>query len=429
MKKLYFTLALAAVAVSANAFERSSDVKSVEKSNLAFPAKMELNSKFTNRPMVKAESNQDVTVADYAGEYIWTFTSLLKNGGSNSTLTVEVVDAETGEVDILGFCPVVPDASVSGTLDLVNGTLTILNKQLICDDGDGPCYLYLKDVDNDGYLVEGASSAEAIIGTIAGSVITFPEYDIWAVGDYDNEEIGWWYLSYNNAVECVNLMEEVDPNEGWHDYATATFVDGWCVPAFNGITTLEDVEEYAFKVNVQQSDEDENLLRLDNPYRDPEGIFMVAAPQYLIAGNGYIVIDVTDPEFVCVVPGINCGTNIGGLIQAINVEGYFSALGYDKATIQAGISGYEASTFENNVISIPMARFLVDNDGPYTWNGKASIMRSTITFDSSVGVESVNTTNGAAEYFNLQGVRVANPAEGQLLIKVQDGKAVKTIVK
>lgn len=42
-----------------------------------------------------------------------------------------------------------------------------------------------------------------------------------------------------------------------------------------------------------------------------------------------------------------------------------------------------------------------------------------------VGVDAI-TVDGAAEYFNLQGVRVANPGKG-LYIRVQDGKAVKVV--
>lgn len=44
--------------------------------------------------------------------------------------------------------------------------------------------------------------------------------------------------------------------------------------------------------------------------------------------------------------------------------------------------------------------------------------------DSSVG--SLNVAGGVAEYYNLQGVKVA-PEKGQLCIKVQDGKAKKVV--
>lgn len=46
----------------------------------------------------------------------------------------------------------------------------------------------------------------------------------------------------------------------------------------------------------------------------------------------------------------------------------------------------------------------------------------------SSGVESVEVSNAPAQYFTLQGVRVANPANG-LYIVVKDGKSYKTVVK
>ncbi len=43
------------------------------------------------------------------------------------------------------------------------------------------------------------------------------------------------------------------------------------------------------------------------------------------------------------------------------------------------------------------------------------------------GIDSIEASDAAATYFNLQGLPVAAPAQGQLLIKVQNGKATKVI--
>ncbi|MCI5768570.1 MAG: hypothetical protein MR027_06300 [Ligilactobacillus ruminis] len=49
----------------------------------------------------------------------------------------------------------------------------------------------------------------------------------------------------------------------------------------------------------------------------------------------------------------------------------------------------------------------------------------------STGVEdiTVDDQNGVAVYYNMQGVRVANPAAGGLYIKVEGKKATKVLVK
>lgn len=49
-----------------------------------------------------------------------------------------------------------------------------------------------------------------------------------------------------------------------------------------------------------------------------------------------------------------------------------------------------------------------------------------IMIETAVGVEAIEAANGEAVYFNLQGVRVANPENG-LFIRVQNGKAVKVV--
>lgn len=46
----------------------------------------------------------------------------------------------------------------------------------------------------------------------------------------------------------------------------------------------------------------------------------------------------------------------------------------------------------------------------------------------NVGVESLDAVDGAARYFNLQGVEVSDPIPG-VYVKVADGKVSKVIVK
>ena len=50
--------------------------------------------------------------------------------------------------------------------------------------------------------------------------------------------------------------------------------------------------------------------------------------------------------------------------------------------------------------------------------------------DSGAGVEGITVDeNAPVKYFNLQGVEVANPEAGQLVIKKQGSKAEKMIVR
>ena len=49
--------------------------------------------------------------------------------------------------------------------------------------------------------------------------------------------------------------------------------------------------------------------------------------------------------------------------------------------------------------------------------------------DENTAVEGLQTETGEAVYYNLQGVKVNSPAQGQMVIKIQNGKASKILVK
>lgn len=52
----------------------------------------------------------------------------------------------------------------------------------------------------------------------------------------------------------------------------------------------------------------------------------------------------------------------------------------------------------------------------------------TVTFTDKNGVDAIETVNGEAEYFNLQGVRVANPENGLYIVR-QNGKVSKQVIR
>lgn len=93
-----------------------------------------------------------------------------------------------------------------------------------------------------------------------------------------------------------------------------------------------------------------------------------------------------------------------------------------KGTIIAnGLAAYHIAPFDNTVNPFQdnidtLTKNIISYLSPVTDNGVGT------------GVESVNVAESEAVYFNLQGVRVANPTNG-LYIKVQNGKSSKVVVK
>ncbi len=59
---------------------------------------------------------------------------------------------------------------------------------------------------------------------------------------------------------------------------------------------------------------------------------------------------------------------------------------------------------------------------------KGAIQLYPIKYDDYVGVDEITVAEGEAQYYNMQGVRVANPENG-MFIRVQNGKAQKVVIK
>lgn len=229
---------------------------------------------------------------------------------------------------------------------------------------------------------------------------------------------------------------EIGPDD-WTEIATATVIDGWITPVLktNG-TAFDDPKDYPITAKIARNNDNPNLLLVINPY-----VYGSGFPMDDDNTNGYIMIDVTDPDFVLVTPGVFCGVYNGtDPICCTNVEGFYMAQGVNKSSIQQVYadecpewSSFKTDADGNSVISIPNCRFTFSNDMTRlrTWTGRADAMKATITFnESGSGVANIEAddSNAPVEYFNLQGVKVVNPENG-IFIRRQGDKVSKVVVK
>ncbi len=366
-----------------------------------------------------------------AGEYEYNFNGLLNNmsGPQVGSLTIAVTNAATGEVSITGWPQ---NFVVTGTFNPTAGTLTIPNKQYLGRDASGDDnYFYLKGVNNEGNILSGANSEAATVGTVNGLTVTFPELDIWAIGDFNNEALGYWWLSYRNVLNGVD--PNFDPNEGWEDFCTAVFEDGWVLPSYNidGVPVLP--ADMPWTVNVQKSLTEEGTYRLDNPYTAED----CPIPASAVKDGGYIVFSIADPEFVTVLPGVFSGAmNSTNKICCLNYGGFYMAKGFTKEEIIAGIEGFEPSTYDEatHIVTIPQCGFNFPgaDDKYYTWQDQsgtslADNMNTKLTLSrgtSAISNVEVDDANAPVVYYNLQGMRVENPANG-VFIRVQGSQVTK----
>lgn len=436
MKKLYAIAFAAVLALGASATNPSRQAAVALKP--VYKAELQTLPLAVQTPAT-AQSVGFTSLDEVNGDYTWNYYGLLNGDSGDLTglVTLTVTNAETGEVTIEGIFSASSTGltgKITGTVDLAAGTLTVANKQDLGADSYGDQnYFYIKEIDEEGELVDGASSVESIQATISGKTFTFPEEYVFAVGDFNDENLGWWKLTaFNEFTEYVEPDDLLDLTE-WTEFSTATMTDGWIIPVLTYQSgDYADPADFPLNVDVLQNKEDENLFALVNPYLKASGF-----PQSS-GSEGYIVLDLTDPEFVLVAPGVFSGyTNGSNRLFCINVESFYVGQGYSKEIIQTALGSsfpeWSTSTIDGDktVVSIPNCRFNYPGatDKCYAWTNRADAMKATITINrstSSVANIAVEGSNAAPVYYNLQGVRVANPENG-IFIEVRGDKAVKVL--
>lgn len=315
------------------------------------------------------------------------------------------------------------------------------------------------------YVEEYSVTFNAETGTI-----TFPADHGFSWKPYTDEEYTVPMSSYFDLFDVISMVKvnpNADPNEGWTSLGNALMSDGWGLPL---IDIDQTDEENWVEVELQQNNENGNLYRLVNPYQGSHPL----AEYNTCTKNGYIEFDVTDPEHVVFSP-VEAGLTVdaAGVSKFYCMNTLTSIMGYyqtDAATI-IGIFGNEIpyTTFKEGILTLgsslePVATeeyaaedgtgegdaepemewvsdacFGIQGDiyAGYGWtdnSGKSANMATTIYFPGAHdkdGVANVNIADAKApvKYFNLQGMPVAAPAKGQVVIRVQGDKAQKTLVK
>lgn len=101
-----------------------------------------------------------------------------------------------------------------------------------------------------------------------------------------------------------------------------------------------------------------------------------------------------------------------------------------EGTIQLPVANYGGETNTNvpatNYIVLPGYAAAEGETGVYNPDKKA-VISSTVYYDSETSVIGIEAEEGEAEYYTLQGVRVANPEKG-IYVRVANGKAAKVVL-
>lgn len=237
--------------------------------------------------------------------------------------------------------------------------------------------------------------------------------------------------------EGHELFFSFDEPEKWQSIGEADFTDdivapGWYWEGTPSSDPNADNSQYlghieTYKVAVEENKETPGLYRLVNPYAAEGWKYTVNNLHQSSDCKHFMVIDATDPNAVEIVP------SYPGFVNGR--YGHLLVASINYATTP---SPSNSGKLENNVITFPtdalVHGYSLDIDDETNRmvmmyanrSGKFKVDLSTCGIsDVTIGVNE----NAPVEYFNLQGVRVANPAAGELVIKRQGDKVSKTVIR
>lgn len=283
-----------------------------------------------------------------------------------------------------------------------------------------------------------------IVGNVTDGVITYPAFF------YDEEENKNYYNFLIWMIDDENITAggnadgnfqivlpggTIDPNRGWTEMGNGI----WTETILSNIyeTPAEDVT-----VQVQKSEKTDGLYRVVNPYKNWTNIFSDVT--YDNSLTRYMVLHCEEAPFVWI-EDFSTGlvSDEGELSILTQVAELCQKYG---ASVVAQVYPDAVGKIEDGIITFPnafvdpeenrsYANFLVyigalTNDTQFM--GSATGTEFKLALPGSAGINSAaadTDSNAPVEYFNLQGVRVANPAAGELVIKRQGATVTKTIIR
>lgn len=453
MKKSYMLMALCAAAtmnVTAapqKALENTDSRLMQSKELQAFTAESRLEMKKAPARIANAEDAAGV----YAASYRWMFDPKEYKDPNGGVFNPCFVYAGDNEFEVYGWN--IFDDPIQATVDASTGKITFPKQVIGFSDkiSGGPneptksSNLVLVGFlpDAEGKYVE--TETGAIEATIeADGTINFGNY---MVAFY------WQELSsYNAAWDQMTFAKKdfynVDLSEWTKCEGTGMYKEGWVSPMLDGEIDPEPVDIYVNNKNNK-------LVAIANPYASERwgGLNTPPAGQ---TNTGYIVFDLSEESCVPVHPltasglWLDLGDAAGPQqLYMFNQEGFkiyeqgYTAEDLINEALDAYVdpeeiySYYEAETRTVNFTNLFFGQ-TINPLGTYFWIDASGQAIPLLDRKASVvlpegwnsGVESVEfDSNAPVKYFNLQGVEVANPEAGQIVIKKQGSKAVKVVVK
>ena len=269
-------------------------------------------------------------------------------------------------------------------------------------DGTEKCRQLIRDFDGDGFLdiyYVGAAGCQIYYGNLTGSFNRgegLPDNNSAVVADFNGNGLSDIFMAgYHYYPEEINGEGE---QGNWA---------GWAELHYN--VTDNAPEAPAAPENVTATYEG-NTLTIDWDYDSDDAVSMG------VAYNVYV--KKTDGSVYTLVP-------------ADPATG-FVKVGYGRTVaLRPNITSYTLPFAEEDVEEVGVQAISLDNEtySPFTLasNGEIEDPNEDPNEDpDDTGVTAISTDSNAV-YYNMQGIRVANPVEGQIYIVRSNGKTVKVV--
>ncbi|MCM1484541.1 MAG: hypothetical protein NC043_09405 [Muribaculaceae bacterium] len=191
-------------------------------------------------------------------------------------------------------------------------------------------------------------------------------------------------------------------------------------------------QECTYEVPVQVNKENRSIFRLVDPYG-------AAWPHYTANAvldhthNHYLYVNATNADQVYIEDS-PVGINLGGDGDAMISSQAAKYLAWGNTAEDIAAAGFFGK-LEGTTVTFP-ANHITFAEKNYakgerlaveSANGKIELPEAFAAIDG-IGVDEADV-NAPVEYFNFQGVRVANPTEGTIVIRRQGSKVSKVLVK
>lgn len=326
-----------------------------------------------------------------------------------------------------------PDYSLSVSTDLFSAEKTI---NVLLEPGFSldEIHFYVK------YGVHKMNTAEAIKegptvsnAPLVNLPLTLDEgngiYTLMLVGLDKNDNV------MSSAINYIVVRDNSEAD--WQSCGEILFED----PFYNGGIYGSESNRQEYVVELQRDANNPGQFRLIAPFlNDPVMIArMEADPSYRSELNAdfNLYFDASDPEKVVLEPGITGIVYDGDIIYAgtpwLTLEGqtFADEAAYEEQ-VEALVANEKYGTMdEDGLITFPNNKGLciqyTETEYMYgTWYDEYSALYIQLPEDV-LGVKGIVAEDADAPvvYYNLQGVRVDNPAKGGIYIRTQGGKASK----